>query len=154
VNQEGRSLVQTLGVLTSVQGYLIHKTLFDSITGANHLLLVSCQSLFSIVITLVFSSPVYFKDTWSRSCTLRVTFDICRIHFKFWTSPSSLHTRKQGICHGSHHLKCFIEKFQSDGTWRNPVEMEDDTPFWMWSTSQTYGENKPGLQVSVDSFPH
>jgi hypothetical protein len=63
VEPEGRSLVQTLGVLTTTQGYLIHKTLFASITGANRLILVSCQSLFSIVIPLVFSSPVYFKDT-------------------------------------------------------------------------------------------
>ena len=67
VEQERKRLVQIFEVLTTAQDYLIHKTLFGSITGVNRLILVSCQ--FSLLNSLYscFSSPVYFKDTWSRS---------------------------------------------------------------------------------------
>jgi hypothetical protein len=64
VEQEGRSLFRHLRCL-------IYKTLFPSITGANRLILVLCQSShleFSLLLFLI--SCALRKGTW-RSCTLR-----------------------------------------------------------------------------------
>ena len=63
VEQERKRLVQIFEVLTTAQGYLIHKTLFASITGANRLILVSCQSSLLNSLCSCFSSPVHSKDT-------------------------------------------------------------------------------------------
>ena len=64
MEQEGRSLFRHLRCL-------IYKTLFASITGANRLILVLCQSShleFSLLLFLI--SCALRKGTW-RSCTLR-----------------------------------------------------------------------------------
>ena len=68
----GKRLVQIFEVITTAQGYLIHKTLFPSITGANQLILVLCQSSPSQFSWSCFSSLVQLRKMfWSRSCYLR-----------------------------------------------------------------------------------